>query len=566
MSIARSIKFKRIAKPLSLRIFNFSDTLHTTILLLCRGDMDTKAKEIVFKEEARNKLREGIDQLADVVAITLGPRGRNVGLQTSWGSPTITSDGNSIAKDVEVKDPFANMGIAMGKELAAKIKERSGDGTTTGIVLMRAIIREALKNIASGSNPISIKHGMDQALAKVLQEIDAMAIAIKSPEDTRNIATVSASGHQEVGHIISQCFEKVGKTGVIAIEEGKGTETSIEMIDGMQFDRGYLSSYFCTNNDRMTVEMDHPKILITDKKISTVQDLLPILQEIAASSQELLIIADDLEGDVLSTLVVNKLRGTLKIAAVKAPSFGDRKKAILEDIAILTNAKVVSEEKGLQLKLAGSDVLGSADRITITKDQTTIVGGQGSIKKLQDRIAQINAELKTTTEKYDREKLEERKAKLLGGVALIKVGAPTESEMKKLKQMFEDSLNATRAALEEGIVIGGGVAILRASRSIEKLKLKSDDQIGAQILMKACEAPFKQIVSNAGHDSCILCEEVLQSKPTFGFNALSEKIEDLFLAGVLDPSKVVKNSLSHAVSMAGVILLSEALITHTVDE
>ncbi len=528
--------------------------------------MSANAKEILFEEDARNKLREGIDQLADVVAITLGPRGRNVGLQASWGSPQITSDGNSIAKDVELKDPFANMGVAMGKELAAKIKERSGDGTTTGIILFRALVRAGLKNIASGANPISIKRGMDKALEKLLKEIDLTAISVKNKQDTRNIASVSASGNQEVGEIIAECFEKVGKNGVVAIEEGKGTDTSIEMVEGMQIDRGYLSAYFCTNMERQLVEMNQPRVLVTDKKISSIQDLLPILQSIAASGQELLIIADDIDGDVLSTLVVNRLRGTLKIAAIKAPGFGDSRKALLEDIAILTGATLVTEEKGLMLKLATPDVLGSADQIVIGKEKTTIIGGKGSVTELQTRIAQIEREWKKSDNQYDRQKLEERKAKLSGGVALIKVGAPTESEMKKRKQIYEDSLNATRAALEEGIVVGGGMALLRASRSCEKLNLNSDEMIGVQIFCLACTAPFRQIVSNTGYDSSVMLEEVLRAKPTVGFNAMTEKVEDLLQAGVLDPSKVVKNCISHAVSMAGVILLSEALITNAREE
>lgn len=528
--------------------------------------MSAKVKDILFEEDARNKLRDGIDQLANVVSIALGPRGRNVGLQASWGSPQITSDGNSIAKDVELKDPFANMGVSMAKEVAAKIKERAGDGTTTGIVLFRALVQTGLKNITAGANPTAIKRGMEQAVEKVLKEIDAMAIPIKTNQETCNIATVSASGLQEIGETISQCFEKVGKTGVIAIEEGKGTETTIEIVDGMQFDRGYVSAYFCTNTDRLTVEMNNVRLLITDKKISSIQDILPILQATAASGQELLIIADDLEGDALSTLVINKMRGTLKVAAVKAPGFGDRRKAMLEDIAVLTGAQVVTEEKGLLLKQAGTDILGSADQITISKDKTVIVGGKGTQKELKARMAQIDHELKETTSNYDREKLEERKAKLAGGVAVIKVGAPTESEMKKRKQMFEDSLNATRAALEEGVVIGGGMALLRASRVCETLTVSSEEKIGVQILMKACEAPFKQIVANAGFDSSVMLEEVLHAGPKVGFNAITERVEDLITAGVIDPSKVVKSCLAHAVSMAGVILLSEALIVNAPDE
>lgn len=523
-------------------------------------------KDILFEEEARNALRDGIDQLADVVAITLGPKGRNVGLQASWGSPTITSDGNSIAKDVELKDPFANMGVLMGQELAAKIKEKSGDGTTTGIVLFRALVQAGLKNIASGANPTAIKRGLEKALEQLLKEIDTLAVEVKSHKDTRNIATVSASGHPEIGEKIAECFERVGKNGVVAIEEGKGTDTTIEIVEGMQFDRGYVSPYFCTNTEKLIVEMNHPKILITDKKINSIQEILPILQQIATTGQELLLIADEVEGDALSTLVINKLRGTLKVTAIKAPGFGDRRKELLQDIAVLTGAQVVSEEKGMVLREAEADVLGQAAQIIITKEKTTLVGGKGQPKQIKERIAQIEAELTRTTSTYDREKLEERKAKLLGGVAVIRVGAPTESEMKKKKQMYEDSLNSTRAALEEGIVVGGGVALLRASRAVPKLSLNKEEQVGANILLRACESPFRQIVSNAGFDSSVILEQVLLENAAFGFNALNEKVEDLLKAGVVDPVKVVKNSLTHAVSMAGVVLLSEALITQSKDE
>jgi chaperonin GroEL len=526
----------------------------------------TKPKEIIFEEDARNALKEGIDRLADVVAITLGPKGRNVGLQTSWGSPTITSDGNSIAKDVELKDRFLNMGVAMGKEVAAKIKEKAGDGTTTGIILLRALVAGGVKNIASGANPIAIKRGMDKALEMILKEIDAMSLAVKKAEETKNIATVSASGNLEVGEKIAECFQKVGKTGVVAIEEGKGTETTIELVEGMQFDRGYLSAYFATNGEKLTVEMTHPSILITDKKISSAQEILPILQHVATTGQELLIIADEIEGDALSTLVVNKIRGTLKVAAVKAPAFGDRRKAILEDIAILTGATLVTEERGLLLREADPEVLGKADQVTINKEKTTIVGGKGNAKEIKARIAQIDAELAKTTSKYDAEKLEERKAKLQGGVAVIKVGAPTESEMKKKKQMYEDSLNSTRSALEEGIVPGGGIALLRASRASLNLKLSDEETVGAQILFKACEAPFKQIVLNTGFDPSVVLNEVIGKNKGFGFNAISEKVEDLLKAGVIDPSKVVKSSLSHAVSVAGIVLLSEALIAEAEEE
>ena len=520
----------------------------------------TKAKEFRFEEEARNALRDGIDQLAEVVAITLGPRGRTVGLQASFGSPIITSDGHSIAKEIELKDPFLNMGASMAKEVAAKIKEKAGDGTTTGIILLRALVQAGVKNIASGANPTSIKRGMDKALEALLQEIDAMAVQVKNSKDTQNIASVSASGNKEIGEKIAECFDKVGKEGVVSIEEGKGTETVIELVEGMQFDRGYQSAYFCTNADKLLVEMNSPLILITDKKISSAQEILPILQHVATTGAELLIIAEELDGDALSTLVINKLRGSLKVAAVKAPGFGDRRKEMLEDLAILSGATVITEEKGLLLREASADLLGRADQVIVSKEKTTIVGGKGTPKAIQARIAQLDAQSKNASSNYDREKLDERKAKLSGGVAVIKVGAPTESEMKKKKQSYEDSLNSTRAALENGIVPGGGVTLLRASRSAKTPKLSKEEQVGAQILLRASEAPFKQIVSNAGFDPSIFLEEVLKSDKTVGFNAVSEKVEDLLKAGVIDPAKVVKSSLSHAVSVAGVVLLSEALM------
>ena len=522
--------------------------------------MSGTPKDIIFAEDALNALSNGIGQIADVVAITLGPRGRNVGLQASWGSPTITSDGNSIAKDIELKDSFRNAGASMAKETAAKIKEKSGDGTTTGIVLLRALVQAGVKNIAAGANPISIKRGMDKTLEVLLKEIDAMAVQIKDGRETRNIASVSASSIQEIGDKIGECFDKVGKTGVVAIEEGKGTETAIEIVEGMQFDKGYASPYFCTAAERMMAEMTEPNILITDKKITSAQEILPILQHIASTGQELLIIADEIDGDALSTLVVNKLRGSLKVAAVKAPGYGDRRKAMLEDIAVLTGAQVVSEEKGMLLREAEPEVLGKAGQILIGKEKTTIIDGKGTAQALKARIAQIDAEIKNATSNYDKEKLEERKAKLQGGVAVIKVGAPTESEMKKKKQLFEDSLNATRAALEEGIVPGGGVTLLRASRSLAIPKLSKEESVGAAILLKACEAPFRQIVLNAGFDPSVILQQALEKGTSFGFNAISEQIEDLLKSGVIDPAKVVKNSLSHAVSMAGIVLLSEAVI------
>ncbi|HEV7735953.1 MAG TPA: molecular chaperone GroEL, partial [Chlamydiales bacterium] len=426
--------------------------------------MSESHKQFRFDEEARNSLREGISQVADVVKVTLGPRGRNVGLDASGRSPTITSDGHTIAKEIELKDTFLNMGASMAKEVGAKVKEQSGDGTTTAIVLFNSLVQTGMKNIAAGANPTSVKRGMEKTLEEILRKIDAMAILVNSTEDTKNIASVSASGDEEVGEIIAECFAKVGKTGVVTVEEGKSTETLIECVEGMQFDRGYASSYFCTNTEKLLAEMNHPTLLITDKKIGSAQEILPLLQQVAASGGELVIIADDIEGDALSTLVMNRLRGTLKVVAIKGPGFGDRRKALLEDLAILTGAELVSEERGLSLKHLDHEWLGSASQVICSKDKTTIVGGEGKQEKIKARIQQIEREIKEATSAYDEKYLQERKAKLQGGVAVIRVGAPTESEMKKKKQMFEDSLNSTRAALESGVVPGGGVGLLRASR------------------------------------------------------------------------------------------------------
>jgi chaperonin GroEL len=528
--------------------------------------MSASPKELIFEEEARNKLREGIDKLADVVGVTLGPKGRNVGLQASWGAPTVTNDGNSIVKDIELADQYANMGVSIGKEVAAKMKEICGDGTTTSILLLRALVQNGVKNVASGSSPINIKRGMDKALEAILKEIDSFAISIKEDEEIYNIALASSSGDANIATTIAEAIKKVGKEGVITIEEGKATETTVEIVEGMQLDRGYLSSYFATNAETLSAEMHDVRILVTDKKIVSIQEILPILQGVASAGQELLIIADDIEGDALSTLVVNKLRGTLKICAIKAPGFGDRRKALLEDIAILTGATLVSEETGIYLKDATASLLGSAEKMTITKDKTTIIGGKGSKAALEMRIKQIEAEKERTTSSYDKEKLEERKAKLSGGVAVIRVGAATEPAMKQKKQLFEDSLNSTKAALEEGIVAGGGIALLHASKAALTLNLQGEEALGVHILIKACEAPFHQLVSNAGFDSLIILEQATTQGPNFGFNALSETVEDLLKAGVLDPAKVVKNGIKFAVSSAGIVLLSEALIGNAPEE
>lgn len=526
----------------------------------------SKPKQIIFEEEARKKLLEGIDQLAEVVSVTLGPKGRNVAL-SGFGSPKITNDGNSIVTDIELKDQFANMGVSLAKEAASKIKEKSGDGTTTGIILLRAIVKQAIKNISSGASPIGIKRGLEKGSERLIKAIDAHAKPIKNDADTKNIATVSASGDEEIGNIIAESFKKVGKDGVISIEEAKGIDTTIEMVEGMNFDRGYVSSYFCTNLEKLIVEMENPYILITDKKISSIHEILPILQNVAASGKELVLIADDIEGDALSTLVVNKIRGSLKVVAIKAPAFGDRKKAMLEDIAVLTNGTVITEDKAMKLTECTIDQLGTTEKIIITKDSTTIIGGKGSEKNIKDRISQIEKEISISDNSYDKEKLQERKAKLKGGVALIKVGAPTESELKRKKQSYEDSLHATRAALEEGVVPGGGMTLINCSKVLDDLKLTGDEKIAIKILQEALVAPAKQIIENSGFEPWSILDQIANQKNgSFGFNAKTEKVEDLIKAGVIDPAKVLKNSLIHAISVASVVIVSEALIGDAEDE
>jgi chaperonin GroEL len=524
------------------------------------------AKEIIFEHEARDKLGKGIQKLADAVRKTLGPKGRNVGLERSWGAPTITNDGNSIVKDIELPDQFENMGVAMAKEVASKLKDKCGDGTTTGTLLLDAMVQLGIKYIAAGASPIGLKRGIDKAVALILQELEKNAIPIKGSKDTKNIATVSASGNLEIGEMITQAIDKVGKEGVVTIEEAKGTDTIIDMVEGMQFDRGFISPYFVTNQEKMIVEMERPLILIVDKKISSVQEMLPVLQTVATAGRELLIICEDLEADALATLVVNKIRGILKIVAVKAPGFGDRRKAMLQDIAILTGGTLVSEEAGIHLKDAGASILGSSARLIITKETTTLVGGNGSASEIEGRIKQIEKESEKTTSTYDKEKLLERKAKLKGGVAVIRVGAATEPELKQKKQMFEDSLNSTKAALEEGIVVGGGVALLRASKVLLGLKLEGDEALGVNIALRACETPARQIIINTGFDGSVILAELQDKGPNMGFNALTEQIEDLLKCGVVDPVKVVKNGLTHAASVAGVVLISEALIGDAEEE
>lgn len=521
----------------------------------------TAAKDLIFEEEAREKLLTGIKQLADIVRVTLGPKGRNVGLDKSWGAPSITNDGNSIVKEIELADAFENMGVSMAKEVAQKIQEKCGDGTTTGILLLDALVKKGVQLIASGASPISLKRGIDKAVEEIIKALDASATVVKGNDEIRNIATVSASGDTTIGETIAKAMEQAGEGGVVTIKEGKGTETTIDVVEGMQFDRGYLSTHFCTNMEKLTAELNSPKLLLCDKKINNIHELLPILQATATTGSELLIIAEDIEGDALSTLVVNKLRGTLKVAAVKAPGFGDKRKANLQDIAVLTGATVITEDSGMTLKEATADVLGSADSISITKDNTTIVNGGGSSEAVKARIKQIETELEQTSSSYDKEKLEERRAKLSGGVAVIQVGAATEPEAKQRKQVFEDALSSTRAAVEEGIVPGGGVALLRAADSALKLKLEGDEAAGAKLVADACTSIVRQIAQNAGFDGSVVATEVLAAKANMGFNALTGKTEDLLKAGVVDPTKVVKSSLSHAASVAGIVLISEALIS-----
>ena len=523
--------------------------------------MSSNAKEIIFEEQAREKLVSGIQKLSDAICFTLGPKGRNVGLDKGFGTPQITNDGNSIVKEIELKCQYENMGASMAKEVASKIKEKTGDGTTTGTLLLNVLCQEGVKRLASGYSPIMLKRGMEKATAAIVKEIEKNAKEIQNEADIKNIATASASGNLEVGEFITKALNGKDASKVVTIEEGKSTETTLDVVEGMQFDRGYLSPYFCTDSEKMIVEMQSPYILLVDKKINSIQELLPILQSIATTGRELLIIAEDIEGDAIATLVINKIRGTLKTVAVKAPGFGDKRKEILQDLAILTKATVISEEVGLNLKEATVDVLGTCELATITKDDTTLVGGAGDEKVIKARVSQIESQIKNSTSSYDIEKLSERKAKLSSGVSVIKVGGSSEPEMKQKKQLFEDSLNSTRAALKDGVAIGGGVALLRAREVVNTLKFSSkEEEVGAQIVYKACLAPIKQLATNAGLDGAVIVQEVLNSKPNFGFNMLTQKIEDLQKSGIVDPAVVIMSSLNHAVSVAGIVLISEALI------
>ncbi|MBW3533849.1 MAG: chaperonin GroEL [Gemmatimonadetes bacterium] len=520
------------------------------------------AKELDFDVEARARLKAGVDKLARAVKVTLGPKGRNVVLDRKFGSPTVTKDGVSVAKEIELEDPVENMGAQMVKEVATKTSDIAGDGTTTATVLAQAIFGEGLKNVTAGTNPMGIRRGIDQAVDAVVAELNKLSQATKGKKEIAQVGAISANNDQAIGDLIAEAMEKVGKDGVITVEEAKGLETELETVEGMQFDRGYLSPYFVTDPERMEAVLEDPLILIHDKKIGSMKDLLPILEKVAQMGRPLLIISEEVEGEALATLVVNKLRGTLKVCAVKAPGFGDRRKAMLQDIAVLTGGQVISEEVGFKLENAVASDLGSAKRIVIDKDNTTIVDGAGEADKIKGRIEEIKVAIDKSTSDYDSEKLQERLAKLAGGVAVINVGAATETEMKEKKALVEDALHATRAAVEEGIVPGGGVALLRAQKVLEKLKSDRDDeQIGIDILRRALEHPVRQIAHNAGKEGSLIVEKVRASKDVnFGYNAQTDVYEDLVEAGVIDPTKVVRIALQNAASIAGLLLTTEAVI------
>jgi chaperonin GroEL len=518
------------------------------------------AKDIRFSEEARGRVLRGVNLLADAVTVTLGPKGRNVVLEKSWGSPTITKDGVTVAKEIQLEDKFENMGAQMVKEVASKTSDIAGDGTTTATVLSRAIFSEGIKLVAAGHDPMSIKRGIDKAVAKVVDELKSMSKPTRDRDEIAQVGTISANNDKAIGAILAEAMDKVGKEGVITVEEAKGLETTLDLVEGMRFDRGYLSPYFVTDPERMECVYDDVYLLVHEKKISSMKDLLPILENVAKTSKPLLIIAEDLEGEALATLVVNKIRGTLKVVAVKAPGFGDRRKAMLEDIAILTDGKMIAEELGIKLENITVKDLGRAKRVIIDKDNTTIVEGAGKKSAIEGRITQIRAQIEETTSDYDREKLQERLAKLAGGVAVVKVGAATEVEMKEKKARVEDALHATRAAVEEGIVPGGGVALIRASASLANLRVSEDEKVGVRIIQKALEEPLRWIVSNAGAEGSVVLDKVKNGKGAFGFNAATEEYEDLVKAGIVDPTKVVRTALQNAASVAGLLITTEAMI------
>jgi len=520
------------------------------------------AKQLFFDIDARNRMKKGVDTLANAVKVTLGPKGRNVVLEKKFGAPAITKDGVTVAKEIELEDPIENMGAQMVKEVASKTADIAGDGTTTATVLAQAIIGEGLKNVAAGANPMDLKRGIDKAVEKVVASLSAQSQTIGNDKNKiEQVASISANNDNNIGKLIAQAFGKVGKEGVITVEEAKGTDTTVEVVEGMQFDRGYISPYFVTNSEKMEAELQNPYILIYDKKISAMKDILHILEKVAQSGRPLLIIAEDLEGEALATLVVNKLRGTIKVAAVKAPGFGDRRKEMLQDIAILTKGIVISEEQGYKLEGADISYLGTAASVTIDKDNTTVVGGKGKKEDILARVNQIKAQIETTTSDYDKEKLQERLAKLSGGVAVLYVGAATEVEMKEKKDRVDDALHATRAAVEEGIVPGGGIAYIRAVDSLDRLKgLNEDESTGIAIVKRALEEPLRQIVGNSGLEGSIVVQKVREGKADFGFNARTEQYENLLKAGVIDPTKVTRIALENAASIAGMLLTTECVI------
>ena len=523
------------------------------------------AKQIIYGEESRQAILRGVNQLADAVKVTLGPKGRNVVLDKKFGSPTITKDGVTVAKEIELKDPMLNMGAQMVREVASKTSDIAGDGTTTATVLAQAIYREGVKHVVSGANPMDIKRGIDRAVEKVIEGLKSQSKPVTG-KMIAQVGTISANSDEEIGKFIADAMEKVGKDGVITVEEAKTLETSLDVVEGMQFDRGYLSPYFVTDPERMEVALENPVILIHEKKISSMKDLLPVLEQVARLGRPLLIIAEDVEGEALATLVVNKLRGTLQAAAVKAPGFGDRRKAMLEDIATITGGKAITEDLGLKLENIKLEDLGKAKKITIDKDNTTIVEGAGHTKDIQGRVKQIRAQIEETTSDYDREKLQERLAKLVGGVAVIKVGAATETEMKEKKARVEDAMHATKAAVEEGIVPGGGVALIRAGKALDGMKLDGDQQIGVNIIRRAIEEPLRWIATNAGKEGSIIVSQVKEKTGSIGYNAQDDKFEDLIAAGVIDPTKVVRSALQNASSIASLLLTTEALVCDLPEE
>ena len=518
------------------------------------------AKEIKYSGNAREKMMKGIDTLANAVKLTLGPKGRNVLIEKSWGSPKCTKDGVTVAKEIELKDKFENMGAQMVKEVASKTSDVAGDGTTTATILSQAIYREGSRLVAAGSNPMAVKRGIDKAVDIIVGELKNLSKTTKEKKEIAQVGTISANNDSTIGDIISEAMEKVGKEGVITVEEAKAMETTLELVEGMQFDRGYLSPYFVTDAEKMEAHMEEPYVLLHEKKISSMKDLLPILEQIAKTGKPLLIIAEDVEGEALATLVVNKLRGTLHCTAVKAPGFGDRRKAMLEDVAILTGGRVISEDLGLKLENVTLKDLGTAKRITVDKDNTTIVDGGGSRDAIEGRVKQIRTQIEDTTSDYDREKLQERLAKLIGGVAVINVGAATEIEMKEKKDRVEDALNATRAAVEEGIVAGGGVAYLRAMKALETANFPGEEQLGVKIVKRALEEPVRQIANNAGFEGAVVVQRVMEGKGSFGFNAETGEYEDLIKAGILDPTKVTRFALQNAASVAGLLMTTEAMV------